>query len=96
MATPTNTGYKSEILNVDINDASWTSVPFAAIPNNLLIVSRGQLEMKMSLDPAGATFITIPSGQSLTYDSNLSKDTGIYLQAASGTDTAEIIATYEG
>lgn len=96
MATPINSGYSSEILNVAISGSGYVPVSFSKIPNNVLISSRAGLPFYVSLDPAGATYFTVPVGQSLTYDWNMGRATlALYLKGA-GSDTAEIIATYEG
>lgn len=96
MAQATNVGYSSEILNTAVDGSTWTAISFSKIPNNMLIHSRAGTALKVSLVANGATYITIPAGQSMTYDWNPGKAQNvIYIQGA-GADTAEIVATYEG
>lgn len=96
MATAVNSGYGSEIINVAVGTGAWTAITFTRIPNNVLISSRAGKAMKVSLDPSGATYLTIPEGNSLTYDWNIGTLTGsLYIQGTVS-DTAEIIATSEG
>ena len=92
MATVTNTGYLTDIQNLSIDGASWT--PLSIVANNVLIHSRSNHAIKISLDPAGATYFTIPGNQSLTVDAN-SNSKEYYLQGT-GADTVEIIVTDEG
>jgi hypothetical protein len=96
MATPVNSGYASEIFNVSISAAGFVPVTFTKIPNNVLISSRGKIDMQVALDAAGTTYFTIPAGTSLTYDWNMGTKTNTLFLKSTGSDTAEIIATYEG
>jgi hypothetical protein len=101
MATPTNSGYRTQIKNLTVNSTSWTTFDLTEIPNNLCLRLREAGDLKVALNdaigPLQPEYFTIPSGTALTYDWNAGKKTNIiYLKASIASGTAEIIATYEG
>jgi hypothetical protein len=95
MSQAVNAGFSSEIINLAVGTGTWNALTLTIRPNNLLIRLREAGDLKISLDPLGATYFTIPDGTSLTYDWNAGKETDILYLQGSVSGTAEIIATYE-
>jgi hypothetical protein len=95
MATATNSGYKAEILNVAVGTGTWTPVTLTLRPNNILVKLRESGSIKVSLDAAGATYVTVPDGTSMTLDWNAGRSGDIIYLEASVSGTAEIFVTYE-
>jgi hypothetical protein len=95
MATAINSGFRTEIVNLAVDDTAWTPLTFTDKTNNLLVRMRETSgELKISLDATGATYFTIPQGQSITIDWYAGKETPIYIQATVASATAEIFATF--
>lgn len=96
MSQSINVGFASEIVNLAVTDSSWTAIgPFSQQPNNMLLRLREDGDLYVSLDNAGTTYLTIPSGQSLTYDWNTGRKGNFLWLKGSIAGTAEIVITYE-
>jgi len=95
MAQAVNAGFSSEIVNLAVTSGGWTALSLPSRPNNMLIRLRESGDLMVSLDAAGATFLTIPDGNSLTYDWNAGKTDNIIYLKGTVSGNAEIIVTYE-
>jgi len=95
MATATNSGFSSEIINIAVTSGGWTALVLTKSPNNMLIRLREIGDLQVSLDSAGTTYFTIPDGTSLTYDWNAGKQGNILYLKGSVSGNAEVIVTYE-
>lgn len=95
MAQAVNAGYKTEIVNLAVNNATYTALTLSERPNNLLIRFRDAGDLYVSLDSVGTNYFTIKDTFSLTYDWNAGRATDILFLKGSINGTAEIIVTYE-
>jgi len=96
MATSINSGRHLEIVNVACNSSDFVPLTLSHQSNNILIRAREEdCDLYIKTDPALTEYFTIPTGQSITLDWQVTVGIPLYIKSQLASANAEVISTFE-
>lgn len=79
------------IQNVTLNSSDWVEIDFTRKFYSVLIKCRTSVDLYLKRTDADTTYLTIPSGQSLSLAISMGESNHFYLKSASSTPVAELV-----
>jgi hypothetical protein len=94
MAQTVNYGSNLEIVNLTLDDTTDTEILLTNKTNNILIRNRNDGDLYYRIEDGAATYLTVPTNQSLTIELGARSNSAGFLRAASAGHIAEILSMY--